>query len=147
MSFLSTVVYVSKSSSPQQGRFCLATAAVAVFQPLQNQLHHAAPQRPQLLLSSAHLSEAFPLHGAPPPRVCFNDSNLFPIFTSQGGSNCLQKLLLPWYLRIPFLLSQLPTIYQMQKEEFSCKKKWRTKQSESYFTQNEFGKLRFNIVN
>lgn len=122
MSFLSTVVYVSKSSSPQQGRFCLATAAVAVFQPLQNQLHHAAPQRPQLLLSSAHLSEAFPLHGAPPPRVCFNDSNLFPIFTSQGGSNYLQKYYFHDILEFPFYSPSCLLYIKCKRKSFPAKK-------------------------
>lgn len=36
-------------------------------------------------------------------------------------------------------------VYQMQKEDVYNKR--RTKQPESYFTQNEFSKMRFSIVN
>lgn len=114
--------HLSKASSPQQGQFCLATAAVAVFPTLTEPAPSGCPSdTPAPAEQCPLLRGLFPLHGAPPPRVCFNDSNLFPDFTSHGGGSCFQKLLLPRYLRISFFTFSVVCYIKCKRKSFPAK--------------------------
>lgn len=57
----------------------------------------------------------FLLHGAPSPTVCFNNSNLFPCFTTHGGGSCFQNDYFHDVFEFSFY-SFSCLLHQMQKE-------------------------------
>lgn len=107
---------------PSRGSFVLQQQLLQFFQPLQNQLHHTALRGPSsywaVPTSQRHFHSMGPL--LPRSVLMIPTSSLFS--PARGVVIAFRNYYFRDILEVPFLLSQVPTIYQMQKEEFSCKK-------------------------